>query len=176
MNPVIHLDQYPLLCIDDIFASLRHGERFSKTDLAQAYLQMKIEQSSNKYLTINTHRGSTVQLACVWHHQHPSDLATDHGRGPSVRRDTRHTMLLKWHYYLWQTWMQFWQDRSSKSILDWELRKCKKMQVFQRLHLVLWTQDREDWRHPKAPPPGNVSQLCSFLGHVDYYHKFMPNH
>ena len=46
VNPVLHADQYPLPRIDDIFASLAGGERFSKIDLAQAYLQMEMEESS----------------------------------------------------------------------------------------------------------------------------------
>lgn len=57
INPVIHEDQYQLPWRDFIFASLRHGERFSKIDLTQAYLQMEVEDSSHKYLTINTHKG-----------------------------------------------------------------------------------------------------------------------
>ena len=57
MNPVLHADQYPLPRIDDIFASLAGGERFSKIDPAQAYLQMEMEESSLKYLTINSKKG-----------------------------------------------------------------------------------------------------------------------
>ncbi|XP_063775437.1 uncharacterized protein K02A2.6-like [Pseudophryne corroboree] len=49
--------QYPLPKIEDIFAALSGGGRFSKIDLAQAYLQMEIEEASKKYLTINTHKG-----------------------------------------------------------------------------------------------------------------------
>ena len=55
-NPVLHADQYPLPRIDEIFASLVGGECFSKIDLAQAYLQMEMEESL-KYLTINTTKG-----------------------------------------------------------------------------------------------------------------------
>ena len=56
-GPVLHTDQYPLPRIDDIFASLSEGQHFSKIDLAQAYLQTELEESSKKYLTINTHKG-----------------------------------------------------------------------------------------------------------------------
>ena len=57
INPVLHVQQYPLPRIDDIFASLGGGQKFSKIDLRQAYLQMEMEEESNKFLTINTHKG-----------------------------------------------------------------------------------------------------------------------
>ena len=57
INPVLHVQQYPLPRIDDIFASLGGGKKFSKIDLRQAYLQMEMEEESKKFLTINTHKG-----------------------------------------------------------------------------------------------------------------------
>ena len=57
INPVLHIQQYPLPRIDDIFASLGGGRKFSKIDLRQAYLQMEMEEESKKFLTINTHKG-----------------------------------------------------------------------------------------------------------------------
>ena len=55
INPVLHVQQYSLPRIDDIFAFLGGGQKFSKIDLRQAYLQMEMEEESNKFLTINTH-------------------------------------------------------------------------------------------------------------------------
>ena len=57
INPVLRTVQYPLPRIEDIFSSLAGGEKFSKIDLSQAYLQMEVEESSRKLLTINTHMG-----------------------------------------------------------------------------------------------------------------------
>ncbi|XP_062864461.1 uncharacterized protein K02A2.6-like [Trichomycterus rosablanca] len=57
LNPVLRTVQYPLPRIEDIFSSLAGGEKFSKIDLSQAYLQMEVEESSRKFLTINTHKG-----------------------------------------------------------------------------------------------------------------------
>lgn len=57
INPVLRTVQYPLPRIEDIFSSLAGGEKFSKIDLSQAYLQMEVEESSKKFLTINTHKG-----------------------------------------------------------------------------------------------------------------------
>ncbi|XP_061191742.1 uncharacterized protein K02A2.6-like [Saccostrea echinata] len=51
------IEQYPLPKIADIFASLSGGQKFSKIDLTQAYLQMEIDDASKNLLTINTHKG-----------------------------------------------------------------------------------------------------------------------
>ena len=57
INPQLQIEQYPLPRIEDIFASLSGGERFTKIDLTQAYLQLEVDEESKKYLTINTHKG-----------------------------------------------------------------------------------------------------------------------
>lgn len=57
INPVLRSVQYPLPRIEDVFVLLSGGEKFSKIDLAHAYLQREVEESSRKFLTINTHRG-----------------------------------------------------------------------------------------------------------------------
>ena len=57
VNPQLKVDQYPLPRIDDIFASLAGGQRFSKIDLCQAYHQLELDDNSKSYLTINTHKG-----------------------------------------------------------------------------------------------------------------------
>lgn len=56
VNSMLHVDQYPLPRLDDIFAALAGGKHFSKIDLKQAYLQLPVEESSKQYLT-NTHKG-----------------------------------------------------------------------------------------------------------------------
>ena len=43
--------------INDLFASLAGGQSFSKLDLASAYLQIPLDEASQKVLTINTHKG-----------------------------------------------------------------------------------------------------------------------
>ena len=57
VNPELQAEQYPLPRIEDIFARLAGGQRFSKIDLRQAYHQLEMEEDSKKYLTINTHMG-----------------------------------------------------------------------------------------------------------------------
>ena len=49
------IDQYPLPKVEDIFASLGGGEKFTKLDLKNVYFQIKVRKV--EYLTINTHKG-----------------------------------------------------------------------------------------------------------------------
>lgn len=56
-NPASCAEHYPIPRIEDLFASLAGGQRFSKLDLAHAYLQVPVQESSRKYLTITTQKG-----------------------------------------------------------------------------------------------------------------------
>ena len=57
INPVLDVEHYPLPKPQDLFASLTGGQKFTKLDLQQAYLQLPLEEESQKYVTVNTHRG-----------------------------------------------------------------------------------------------------------------------
>ena len=74
VNPELQAEQYPLPRIEDIFAKLSGGQKFSKIDLRQAYLQLEMEEDSKKYLTINTHMGLFGMMP-VWHHISTCNLA-----------------------------------------------------------------------------------------------------
>jgi hypothetical protein len=43
-NTCLKVDQYPMPKIDDIFANLAGGQKFSKIDLRQAYLQLPMDE------------------------------------------------------------------------------------------------------------------------------------
>ena len=57
VNQAAKTDSYPLPKINDLFASLAGGQKFSKLDLANAYLQIPLDEASQKLVTINTHKG-----------------------------------------------------------------------------------------------------------------------
>ena len=65
VNPVLLAEQYPLPCIEDIFANLVGGKHFSKLDLRQAYHQVEVTEEFRKFLTINTHKG-LFQYQCFF--------------------------------------------------------------------------------------------------------------
>ena len=55
-NQAAKVDTYPLPRIEDLLAPLAGGKSFSRLDLAHAYQQIKLEEESRKYVTINTHK------------------------------------------------------------------------------------------------------------------------
>ena len=57
LNPVSKLHRYPIPKTEDILATLERGKIFTKLDLSQAYLQLKLEEESSKYVVISTHKG-----------------------------------------------------------------------------------------------------------------------
>ena len=57
VNQVLSVEQYPLPKPEDLFTNLAGGKVFSKLDLSQAYLQVKLDEKSTSYVTINTHQG-----------------------------------------------------------------------------------------------------------------------
>ena len=54
VNPVLQVDQHPVPKIEDLFASLAGGKKFTKLDLSHAYQQVLLELESRKYVTINS--------------------------------------------------------------------------------------------------------------------------
>ena len=57
VNKAICLEQYPLPRVDELLTKLSGGKSFSVVDLKAAYLQVPIDEESQKYTAINTHRG-----------------------------------------------------------------------------------------------------------------------
>lgn len=57
LNPNLIIDEHPLPSINHLFSSLAEVDKFAKLDLSQAYQELPVPESDQKYLTLNTHRG-----------------------------------------------------------------------------------------------------------------------
>lgn len=57
VNPQLNVDQHPLPTPKEIFSSLNRCQYFAKLDLAQAYLQVPLDEVSQAITTISTHKG-----------------------------------------------------------------------------------------------------------------------
>ncbi|XP_065087039.1 uncharacterized protein K02A2.6-like [Ochlerotatus camptorhynchus] len=52
VNPNLVVDKHPLPTVDELFASLAGGMKFSKIDLVQAYLQLEVAPEDREILTL----------------------------------------------------------------------------------------------------------------------------
>ena len=57
VNPVIKNDAYLQPTPENLFSKIQGGERFSKIDLRKAYLQVELDNISQKYSMINKSKG-----------------------------------------------------------------------------------------------------------------------
>ena len=57
MNRASKIDRYPIPKIDDLVASLAGGQKFTKLNMSQAYLQLVLSEESKQCVVTNTHKG-----------------------------------------------------------------------------------------------------------------------
>ncbi|XP_059610782.1 uncharacterized protein K02A2.6-like [Phlebotomus argentipes] len=57
VNPRLIIDKHPLPTTEELLSDLAGGERFSKIDLSQAYLQLEVREEDREILTLSTHKG-----------------------------------------------------------------------------------------------------------------------
>ncbi|XP_033758152.1 uncharacterized protein K02A2.6-like [Pecten maximus] len=80
INPEMKVEKYPLPRIEDVFASLSGGERFTKIDLTQAYLQMEVDETSKELLTNQyPQRFVRIQQTSFWSSLSPCYMAKSYG-------------------------------------------------------------------------------------------------
>ena len=83
INQAAPCEKYPLPKINDIFASIAGDQLFTKLDLSQAYQQVALDETSQKYVVINTHLG-------LFKYKHlPSGVAS----GPAIFQRVIDTLL-----------------------------------------------------------------------------------
>ena len=186
INPVLQIDQYPLPRAEDIFSSLQGSRYFTKIDLSRAYLQMPLDEDSQKYTTINTLQG-LYQYTRL-----PFGVAC----APAKFQKFMENLLRDVPYS--NCYLDDVLIYGGNSVEDhWNrvrsvLKKFEESNI--RLHLkksLFAVSEVEHLGHilskdgvkpsPKkvnaivnAPEPKNVSELRSFLGLVTYYCKFIP--
>lgn len=185
LNRFISTEHYPLPLIDDILASLSRFKVFCKIDLTGAYLQVKLSDASQELCTINTHRGLFKYTRM------PFGISS----APSLFQSIIDQILLGTEA------VPYLDDIvvGGKS-----LQECKRNlfavldKLSQHKVQINWTKScffEEEIEYlgfrltsggirPSsskvdaichAPAPKDVSQLQSFLGLLNYYHRFLPN-
>ncbi|CAH2209019.1 jg23524, partial [Pararge aegeria aegeria] len=186
LNRDLLIEKYPLPRIEEVFAKLGGGERYSKIDLKNAYNQFVLDDSSQELTTINTHKGLFKYTRLVY------GLAN----APAIFQKSMETLLSGIDGV--SVWLDdiciTGSDRNShlkrldevlSKLSDAGLRleknKCEffKESVKYLGYVIskagLTTCPDKVEAIINAPEPSNVTEVKRFLGFVNYYRHFIPN-
>ena len=186
VNQTISEEQHPIPNVDDMFATLAGGKKFTKLDLSQAYLQLELDKDSEECLTVNTSLGLYRYKRLVYGVSSAPAIFQSvmdqilNGLPQVVCRiddilitapdDETHLKTLR-------EVLSRLQEHNVKLRED----KCVFMadEVVYMGHLVnaegtRATKDKIE-SIQKAPTPTNVTELKSYLGLLNYYRAFLPN-
>nr|XP_055071051.1 uncharacterized protein K02A2.6-like [Misgurnus anguillicaudatus] len=186
INPVLLIEHYPLPRIEDLFASLAGGQCFSKLDLSHAYLQMRVEEESMKFLTISTQKG------LFQYKRLPFGIAS----APAIFQRAMDQVLLglsNVHCYLDDILVTGRTEAEHLENLDAVLGRLEEFGLHVEKGKCDFFKDSLEYlghiidaeglhKSPEkvsaivnAPTPSNITQLRSFLGLLNYYGRFIPN-
>ena len=185
INPVLEVDQQPVPRVEDLFATLAGGQKFTKLDLSHAYQQVLLEPESRKFVTISTPRGF------YQYHRLPFGVAS----APAVLQQTMERVLQGIPHvvvYIDDILLTGRDDHEHLETLkcvlgrlkEYGLRLKREKCFFMRpsVEYLGYLVDK-DGLHAlstkveaitKALTPKNVAELRTFLGLVSYYGRFIP--
>ena len=186
INPILENEEYPMPTAEDLFNEMQGGKRFSKIDLSRAYLQVELDEESQKYCIINTCKG--------------------------LRQYTRMPYGVKPGSGIFQKLIESQLKGISKTVIkiddvllsgcddDEHLENlCKVFEVLENMGVTVNAEkcrlfekeveyngfiiDRNGVRtNPQkikavldAPAPNNVKELQSFIGAINYYGRFIED-
>ena len=185
VNQAAKVDSYPLPRIDDLFASLTGGKKFSKLDLAHAYQQIPLAKESRKLVVINTNKG------LFRYKRLPFGIAS----APAIFQRTIEGILREIPrvcVYLDDILVTGKTEaehlRNLESVLTkleaagMRLKREKCAFLLDSVEYLGHNISAEGLRPnqekvraiAEASAPQNTSQLRAFLGLVNYYGKFLP--
>ena len=162
------------------------GQKFSKIDLAQAYLQMEVDDDSKKYLTINTTKGlfaynrlpfGIASAPALF--QRAMEQILQGCQGTQVYFDD--IMVTGVHDDEHLENLEAVLDKLAAYGLHLRKKKCDFMQPSMEYlgHIVDSEGHHMDTSKVQAvvdaPAPKDVHELKSLLGMVNYYARFVPN-
>ena len=180
LNECLRGHTYPLPTLEEVFSKLNGGKVFSKIDLSEAYLQVKVEEECTKYLTIHTHRG-LYRLRWL-----PFGLKV----APSLFQQIMNTMLSGLEYamvYLDDILIKSENFKKHKSHVREVFKGIEKYGFKVELEMCEFCMNKIEYSgqiidhegrrpNPKRteaiknmPIPDNVTKLQLFLGLANYY-------
>jgi len=186
LNPALEPRPYPLPTPEDIFHTLNGGQKFSKLDLRQAFLQVPLDEKSRRACTINTHKG------LMEYQRMPFGISP----APAIQQQLMDELFVGLEgvcCFVDDITVTGATDQEHLERLNEVLRRIRNFGLRVEPKKCNWMQpeiellgrivDAKGIRANPAkvkaitemPDPANVKELKSFLGMVNYYTKFLPN-
>ena len=177
-NQALVTETYPLPVVDDLMSALAEGKHFTKLDMSNAYLQLPLDEESQEYVVINTHKG------LFKYHRMPFGVST----APSIFQRCMDTVLQGLPgviSFIDDILVTRRTEEEHIQNLDAALQRLEevgfilkqiKCSFMQRVIDFLGYHLDEDGQHPmddkiqaikESPTPKNVTELRSFLGLVN---------
>ena len=186
INPWLKVPDYPFPTVEELFATLNGGQKFTKLDLTQAYQQMELDESSRNLVCINTHVGlyrytrmpygiSSAPAKC----QETMDKVLQGLNKVGCIMDDIIITGASTEEHLSN--LRAVLDRLSEYNIQLNEKKCSFLA--DSVEYFAFRVDKEGI-HPTdekvkamitAPVPVNKEQLKSWLGLINYYRRFIPN-
>ena len=179
-------ESYPLPLVDELMTDLAGGKYFAKLDLSQAYLQLPLDHKSSELLTINIHKRLFKY----------SRLPFGVSSAPAIFQRSMETLLWGLNgvsIYLDDILVTGSTHENHLHNLAAVLKQIEQVGLRLNCSKCFFLQPRLEYLghiideaggHPteeknraikEAPAPTNITELCSFLGMITYYSKFLPN-
>nr|XP_029709454.1 uncharacterized protein K02A2.6-like [Aedes albopictus] len=186
VNPNLVVDEHPLPTIEELFANVAGGEKFSKIDLSQAYLQLEVDPDQREILTLSTHLGlyrptrlmyGVSSAPAIW--QRLMEEVLNGIPGVTVFLDdirvtgpTNEVHLQRLEEVLKRLSQYGMRINLDKCVFfaD-EIEYCGYVVDRHGIHKV----QKKIEAVQNMPTPENKDQVRSFVGLVNYYGRFLPN-
>ena len=186
INPQICIDQHPIPTVDELLAKLQNGQKFTKLDLSDAYLQLELDEPSKPLVVINTPFG------LFRYNRMPFGIAN----APAIFQRTIDQVISgipNCVAYLDDILITGVNDQDHLFTLELVFSrllafgltcnpdKCHffQTQVSYLGFVIDANGKRPDLQRVEAitnmPSPKNVKELEAFIGKVNYYGKFLSN-
>ena len=186
INQAAPREVYPLPRVEELFANLSGGKFFSKLDMANAYLQLPLDEGSKPFVTVNMQRG------LFQYNWLPFGVLS----APAIFQCYTETLVeglpnvfvyiddvLVTGATLEEHLGNLSKVLECLQVAGLRLNQAKCAFLKPSIEYLGHVIDKEGL-HPtsekirairEAPTPRNVEELRSFLGLINYYSKFLPN-
>jgi transposase InsO family protein len=186
INPQILVDQHPIPSIEELLARLNNGQKFTKLDLSDAYLQVELDEHSKNLVIINT------PLGLFRYNRMPFGIAN----APAIFQriiDQVIAGIPNCIAYLDDILLTGKNEEEHLRTLEMVLQRLSEFGFKCNPEKCLFFQDEVSYlgfiidkngKHPdprrvdaiiNMPAPKNVKELEAFIGKINYYGKFISN-